>query len=82
MVTQEEQQAIQRLADLGFSKLEAAQAYMACDKNEELAANLLFDRLANGDIDMMPQGGNNNGNNGGNNGGNNQDNEDDDKLFN
>lgn len=52
MVTQEEKQAIERLAVLGFSKVEAAQAYLACDKNEELAANLLFDRLANGDIEM------------------------------
>jgi UV excision repair protein RAD23 len=41
-----------QLAALGFSKLESAQAYMACDKNEELAANLLFDRLANGDIEQ------------------------------
>jgi len=34
MVTQEEKQAIERLAALGFSRVEAAQAYLACDKNE------------------------------------------------
>jgi UV excision repair protein RAD23 len=52
MISQAEEQAINRLRQLGFSKVEAAQAYFACDKNEELAANLLFDRLANGDIEM------------------------------
>ena len=34
---------------------------MACEKNEELAANLLFDRQANGDFDAegedMPEEG-------------------------
>ena len=34
----------------GFTKIDAAQAYFACDKNEELAANLLFDRQMNGDL--------------------------------
>ena len=32
-----------RLADMGFDRTEAAQAYLACDKNEALAANLLMD---------------------------------------
>jgi UV excision repair protein RAD23 len=42
-VTQEEADAIDRLASMGFDKGEAAQAFMACDKNEMLAANLLMD---------------------------------------
>jgi hypothetical protein len=58
-----------QLAGLGFSKVEAAQAYLACDKNEQMAANLLFDRLANGDIDPPGLGGN-------------EADEDDDNLFN
>ena len=42
-LTQEEMAAIDRLASMGFDRAEAAQAYLACDKNEELAANLLMD---------------------------------------
>lgn len=60
-----------KLMALGFTQIDAAQAYFACDKNEEMAANLLFDRMANGDLDQQQGGGNQ--------GANNQD--DDDNLF-
>lgn len=56
-ISPEEHAAIERvssyliqLMNFGFTKMDAAQAYFACDKNEQLAANLLFDRLANGDL--------------------------------
>jgi UV excision repair protein RAD23 len=38
-----EYDAIQRLKEFGFSEMDAAQAYFAMDKNEELALNFLFE---------------------------------------
>ncbi|KAI9903362.1 hypothetical protein N3K66_002714 [Trichothecium roseum] len=54
-VTEEERDAIERLCRLGFDRDQAIQAYFACDKNEELAANFLFDQP---DDDDAPAGGN------------------------
>jgi UV excision repair protein RAD23 len=42
-LTQEEMAAVRRLQELGFDQQQAAQAYLACDKNEGLAANFLLE---------------------------------------
>ena len=51
-LNEEEMAAVNRLCGLGLSRQAAAQAYLVCDKNEEAAANYLFDTgddFGNGD---------------------------------
>ena len=43
-LTSDDDEAIQRLMALGFERAIVFQAFLACDKNENLAANFLFDQ--------------------------------------
>jgi len=45
VLTDEEVAAVSRLCEMGFSRADAVQAYLACDKNEALAANFLMDSM-------------------------------------
>ncbi|CAB9526531.1 XPC-binding domain [Seminavis robusta] len=64
-LNEEEMAAVNRLTEMGFDRAEAAQAFLACDKNEALAANLLMD----GGFGFGGDGGSGSGGNGGSNGG-------------
>lgn len=42
MLTEQDENAIRRLCELGFDRNLVIQVYMACEKNEEVAADILF----------------------------------------
>lgn len=69
-LTKEESDAVKRLQELGFSQAEAVQAYIACDKNEEMTANYLFEQKMRDDDEAFKNNNNNNNNSGNNNQGN------------
>ena len=60
-LTKEESEAVKRLQDLGnFSKSEVLQAFIACDKNEELTANYLFEQKLKEEDETNKNNNNNN----------------------
>ena len=82
-LTDEEMAAVDRLTEMGFDRAEAAQAFLACDKNEALAANLLMDSMGDegGFFGGGGSGGNNSSNNDGNNNDNNNEGDNDEDMY-
>lgn len=83
-LSEEEMAAVDRLTEMGFDRAEAAQAFLACDKNEALAANLLMDSMGDGGFgfggDSSGGGGGDGSGDGGNGDGNNND-DDDEEMY-
>lgn len=74
-LNEEEMAAVDRLTEMGFDRADAAQAFLACDKNEALAANLLMDSAGQeGGVFGFQDDDNNNGGDAG--GGNDNDGDD------
>ena len=46
-LSEAERAAVERLCGMGFSRNRVLEAFVACDRNEELAANFLFDSGGN-----------------------------------
>ena len=84
-LTDEEMAAVDRLTEMGFDRAEAAQAFLACDKNEALAANLLMDSMGDDGGAFFGGGGDSSGNDGNNNppsdGNNNGGGDNDDEMY-
>ena len=69
-LTREEEEAVKRLKELGnFNESDVLQAYFACEKNEEMAANYLFEQKMRDDDEMFGPHSHNNQNNNNNQGG-------------
>jgi UV excision repair protein RAD23 len=52
-LTKQDYDAVSRLKELGFSEMDAVQAFFACDKNEDAAANFLWEnKLKDQDQEM------------------------------
>ncbi|CAD8181588.1 unnamed protein product [Paramecium pentaurelia] len=49
-ITQEEEQQLNQLMMMGFTKEDALEGFLACDKNVETAASYLFEKQARGDL--------------------------------
>jgi len=56
-ITPEEKQSLDNLEALGFSRQKALEAFLLCDRNEELAANYLFDHAGDDMLDERGGGG-------------------------